>query len=89
MGAGEQLSGRPGGCGSTGFSLGCLRECVWGWACPRDIPELFWEAAILAGLADHPDMLVFLMRQSVSEGDVQSLHNPEGCAILSAAVESA
>lgn len=49
VGAGEQQSGRPRGCGSTGFSLGCLHECVWGWACPRDIPELFWEAANLAG----------------------------------------
>lgn len=49
MGAGEQQSSRPRGCGSAGFSLGCLHECVWGWACPRDIPELFWEAANLAG----------------------------------------
>lgn len=42
-------SSRAAGCGSVGFSLGCLHECVWGWACPRDIPELFWEAANLAG----------------------------------------
>lgn len=49
VGTGEQQSDRLRGCGSTGFGLGCLHECVWGWACPRDIPELFWEAANLAG----------------------------------------
>lgn len=49
----------------------------------------FGRAANLAALAAHPDTLVFLTRRSVSEGDVRSFHNSEGCAILSTAVERA
>lgn len=29
------------GWGVAKDSLGCLHECVWGWACPSDIPKLF------------------------------------------------
>lgn len=45
MVVGARQGSRPGGCGSAGFRLGCLHECVWGWACPRDVPELFWEGS--------------------------------------------
>lgn len=73
------------------LGLGGCPECTQGRACPRDIPELFWEVTNLAGgwFANHPDMLVFLMRQSVLAGDSESLYNPKGCAILNTAMEKA
>lgn len=63
---------RPEGSRGAKGRLGCLQDCAGGWASPRAIPKLFQEAANLAGgwSANHPDMLVFLMRQSVSEKDI-------------------